>query len=79
MSDRLLHVIESALLQRPLAFFLNRNNVDGNVPGLRVVLQAIQYRPAVAIGQADIQSDGRRLVFSAPARGPWCRWWQPGL
>ena len=54
---------ESALPQSAAAMFFDGDDVDRDMSGARVVLQAIQNGPAVTIGELDIQSDRHGTVF----------------
>ena len=49
---------------------VDRDDVDGDVAGARVVLEAVEDHPAVHVGQPEVERDGVGLELAAPAPGP---------
>ena len=70
LRDRLLEECDSAGLERVLAPFARRDDVDRNVTGLRMVLQVIEHGPAVHHRQLHVEDDrvGFELVRERKAR-----------
>ena len=54
---------EGPLSQRPSFVFFDGNDVDRDMHRSGVVLQSIQDRPSIAIGQLNVESDRRGIVF----------------
>ena len=67
-ADGLLQVRDRADVQGALPLLLARNDVDGDVARRRVVLEAVEHRPAVAVGQLDVERDGVRLVAAGKGK-----------
>ena len=54
---------EGAARQRVLAVFVERDDLDRNVPRQRIMLELAQHRPAEHIGQKDVERYGGRLIL----------------
>ena len=54
---------EGPQLHPPLPTVVDGDDVDRDVAGARVVLQAVQDDPAVHVRQAQVERDGRRPEF----------------
>src|SRR6266581_1145799 len=63
LGDRLFQVGHSADLQRALGLISNRNDVDGDVASVGIVLQQVEHSPAIELRQHDIQCNRIRLVL----------------
>ena len=53
-----------------LPVLLDRDDVDRDVPGGRVVLEPVEDGPAVRVGQPEIERDGGRLVLPGQRQRP---------
>ena len=61
--DRLDHVGEGAVGQPVLPLLFERNDLNGNVPGLRIQLEVVQDCPPKHVGQEDVEGNRSRDVF----------------
>ena len=57
------------LSQRSPLVLFDRDDMHWNMNRSGVVLQPIQNRPAIAIGQPNVQRDRRRIVFVRQRQG----------
>ena len=62
--DRLGEIAPSRPAASPVRLFQHRNDVDRDVPRLRIVLQPVEHRPAVHARQLDVERDGVGLVVA---------------
>ena len=67
LAHRLLQEGEGPQLHPALPAVVNGDDVDGDVAGARVVLQAVEDHPAVHVGQPQVKCDGGGLQLDAPA------------
>ena len=57
-------------LQPALPAVVDGDDVDGDVAGARVVLQAVEDHPAVHVGQPEVERDGVGLELVGQRPGP---------
>ena len=69
LAHRLLQEGEGPELQPALPAVVDRDDVDGDVPGARVVLEAVEDDPAVHVGQAQVERDGVGLQLVRQLQG----------
>ena len=58
---RLVDKGKCAARQRVLAILVQRDDLNRDMPGQRIVLELAQHRPAEHVGQEDVERDGGRL------------------
>ena len=64
---RLGHKREGAARQTMLAIFVERHDLNGNVPGERVLFELAQHSPAQHVGQEHVERNGGWLVLFGQA------------
>ncbi len=68
LGDRFLQIGHGAERQSAAAIFVAGDHVHRNVPCGRIVLQAVENRPARHVGQVDIERDGAGSEFAREAQ-----------
>ncbi len=67
--DRLDQVRVGAEAQTARPVVVGRNDFDGDVARLRVVLEVLEHHPAVDVGQVEVERDGGRLDLAGQPQG----------
>ena len=70
LGGRLGEEVDGAEPEAALPVLVDRDDVDRDVAGGRVVLEPVEDGPAVRVGQPEVERDGGGLVLAGPAPAP---------